>query len=113
MGQLSETARPAYADVRDGILALRTSLGHGRGMLEALTEYLERWREQSEIEAALLGRPSEATLDTLPPAAELQLLRIVQEALANVRKHAAAKACRGVHNVAEDRANGTPQRPSH
>jgi nitrate/nitrite-specific signal transduction histidine kinase len=91
VGQLGEAARVAYADVREGILALRTSLGAGRGLLDALAEYLERWREQSELDAKLTVQPSGASLERMPPAAELQLLRIVQEALANVRKHAAAR----------------------
>jgi signal transduction histidine kinase len=90
VGQLGEAARAAYADVREGILALRTSLGPDRGFPDALAEYLELWHEQSAIEAALIVHPSGATLDRLPPAAELQLLRIVQEALSNVRKHAGA-----------------------
>jgi nitrate/nitrite-specific signal transduction histidine kinase len=91
VGQLGDAARAAYADVREGILALRTSLGPGRTMLDAVSGFLERWKEQSEIEAELVVQPSDANFDGLPPAAELQLLRIVQEALANVRKHAAAK----------------------
>jgi nitrate/nitrite-specific signal transduction histidine kinase len=91
VGQLGEAARAAYADVRERILALRTSLGPGQGMLEALAEYLDRWKEQSALQAVLVLHPPDADLHALlPPAAELQLLRIVQEALANVRKHAAA-----------------------
>ncbi|MBV8715935.1 MAG: GAF domain-containing protein [Chloroflexi bacterium] len=88
--QLGEAARAAYADVREGILALRTSLSPQRGLLEALTEYVERWREQSGVAAELVVEPAGGRLDALQPAAELQLLRIVQEALANVRKHANA-----------------------
>jgi signal transduction histidine kinase len=90
VGQLGEAARSAYADVREGILALRTSLGPGRTMLDALHEYLQSWKDQSDIEAALIVEPPDATLADLPPAAELQILRIVQEALSNVRKHADA-----------------------
>jgi nitrate/nitrite-specific signal transduction histidine kinase len=90
VGQLGEAARAAYADVREGILGLRTSLGPERGLLEALTEYVEHWREQSGIEALLVVEPSGGRLEVLSPGAELQLLRIVQEALANVRKHADA-----------------------
>jgi len=94
LGQLGEAARMAYADVREGILGMRTSLGPGRSLLEALREYLEHWQEQSSISAQLIIEPSGASLSRLSPAAELQLLRIVQEALANVRKHAAAKSVR-------------------
>jgi nitrate/nitrite-specific signal transduction histidine kinase len=88
--QLGEAARAAYADVRESILALRTSLGHGQTMTSALAEFLASWKEQTDVEASLVVSPG-ANLETLSPAAELQLLRIVQEALANVRKHAAAK----------------------
>ncbi|HET6314973.1 MAG TPA: GAF domain-containing protein, partial [Chloroflexota bacterium] len=90
VAQLGEAARTAYADVREGILALRTSLGAGRTMTDALREFLASWKEQSEVEATLVVDPA-ANLEALSPTAELQLLRIVQEALANVRKHAAAQ----------------------
>ena len=43
LGQLSEAAREAYADVWEGILGLRTSLGEDRGFIETLQDYLDRW----------------------------------------------------------------------
>jgi signal transduction histidine kinase len=89
LGQLAEAARDAYVDVRENVLALRTSLGPGRSLIDALNEYVERWEQQSGVTAEL-----DASVDGVTPlltqAAELQLLRIVQEALANVRKHAGA-----------------------
>jgi signal transduction histidine kinase len=90
VAQLGEAAHSAYADVREGILGLRTSLGPGRNLLDALREYLGLWHEQSNVDAELTVDPPEAALSRISPAAELQLLRIVQEALANVRKHAEA-----------------------
>jgi signal transduction histidine kinase len=90
LGQLSEAARAAYADVREGILGLRASLGEDRGFVETLTEYLDLWQSQSGVQVALTILPHGATLD-LTPVAEVQLLRIIQEALSNVRKHAAAR----------------------
>jgi signal transduction histidine kinase len=91
VAQLSDAARTAYADVREAILGLRLSPGPQRGFLEALREYLRRWEEQSEVAVDLTLSPPGATLQRLGAVAELQLLRIVQEALANVRKHAAAR----------------------
>ncbi len=88
--QLSEAARSAYADVREGILGLRTSLGPERTLVEALREYLSRWEEQSEVATDLEVVPADSTLSSLGAVAELQLLRIIQEALANIRKHADA-----------------------
>ena len=90
VAQLSDAARGAYADVREGILALRTSVGSNRDFVEALGEYLDRWKEQSGVEAALVLCPDPRHLRGLSPHAELQLLRIIQEALSNVRKHADA-----------------------
>ncbi|HEY3061548.1 MAG TPA: histidine kinase, partial [Chloroflexota bacterium] len=62
--------------MREGILGLRTSLGPGRSLLDALREYLEQWQEQSPVRARLVVEPSGASLACLSPAAELQLLRI-------------------------------------
>src|SRR5215207_10191546 len=51
--QLSEAAREAYAEVREGILGLRTSLGEGRGFIETLQDYLDRWQGQSDVTVEL------------------------------------------------------------
>lgn len=91
VGQLSDAARAAYADVREGILALRTSVGSNRDFAEALGEFLDRWKEQSGVSAVLVLQPPSDHLFGLSPLAELQLLRIIQEALSNVRKHADAR----------------------
>ncbi|MCX7624137.1 MAG: GAF domain-containing sensor histidine kinase [Thermomicrobium sp.] len=90
LGQLEQAARDAYADVREAILGLRTGLSPQRGFVDALCTYVERWQEQSGIAVTLDVAAPEAALLGLQPFAELQLLRIVQEALANVRKHARA-----------------------
>jgi signal transduction histidine kinase len=85
--QLSSMARDAYADVREGILSLRTSLEPGRDLVDTLCDYLEVWREQSGVTVTLEVIARDARL---PALAEVHLLRIVQEALTNVRKHAGA-----------------------
>ena len=90
VGQLSEAARGAYADVREGILGLRTTLGPDRSFLTALREYAQLWQDQSDVAVELRVTPPETQLHSLSPTAELQLLRLIQEALANVRKHARA-----------------------
>jgi signal transduction histidine kinase len=62
-----------------------------------LREYLARWQEMSGISTSL-------TLDSsivLRASQELQLVRIVQEALTNVRKHA-----RATHASIDLRRNG-------
>ena len=87
--ELAVSARQAYTEVREGIVDLRTLPGPDRPLAEVLREYIERWREQSGVQTDLT---IEGDL-RLRPSAELQLVRILQEALANVRKHShAAKA---------------------
>ncbi len=86
ISQLSIAAREVYADVREGILGLRVGLGEHGTLVETLGAYIERWREQNQIEAVV---EIDAEISLSPPV-ELQVVRIVQEALANVRKHARA-----------------------
>jgi signal transduction histidine kinase len=117
IGQLGGAAREAYADVREQILGLRTSLGPDTAFIGALQDYLDQWQEQSGVRVNLAVDVPEELLRALPPAAELQLLRIVQEALSNVRKHAHATVARLtitmdgddlVTQVADDGAGFTP-----
>lgn len=88
--ELAVSARQAYTEVREGIVDLRTLPAADRPLPDVLREYVERWREQTGISADL-------TIDSdlrLRPSAELQLVRILQEALANVRKHSKASRVR-------------------
>jgi signal transduction histidine kinase len=65
--QLAAASRDVYKDAREGIMALRTEIQSGIPT-------------QLEIEGEL----------DLSPPVELQLLRIIQESLANARKHSGA-----------------------
>jgi nitrate/nitrite-specific signal transduction histidine kinase len=88
--QLSQAAREAYADVREGILGLRTAAELDRGVLEAIQDFIERWQDQSSVAVDLAITADGRASNALSAIAELQLLRIVQEALSNVRKHSGA-----------------------
>ncbi len=92
LDQLAAAAREVYTDVRESIIGLRTAAGGeggnlGRSIGEALAEYAAAWEDQNGIAC----RVSVAGTPRLPASAELQVLRIVQEALANVRKHGQAR----------------------
>ncbi len=87
LDQLADAAREVYTDAREGIQALRTELGPGTDFRQAIEEYVDRWQSQSGI-AARLRVEGEINL---PATVELQLLRVVQEALSNARKHSGAK----------------------
>ncbi|MCC7103643.1 MAG: GAF domain-containing sensor histidine kinase [Chloroflexi bacterium] len=88
--QIGRVAGEAYADVREAILGLRSKVGGERGLSAALAEYFEHYRFQTGVETRLEMEPS-VEAARAAPGAEAQLLRIIQEALANVRKHAAAR----------------------
>ena len=89
LGELSQAAREVYSDVREGILALRTQVGSGRSLHDVLVEYISEYELQFRISVRLDWqlRRDDMVLSQLQ---EVQILRIVQEALTNVRKHAEA-----------------------
>jgi nitrate/nitrite-specific signal transduction histidine kinase len=93
LAQLDAAARDVYADVREAILGLHTTLNPERDFLAALHEYVDGFERQSGIHVSLDVSDWPAR-SPLPLAAEIQLVRIVQEALANVRKHAHAQHAR-------------------
>jgi signal transduction histidine kinase len=84
--ELATAARDAYGDVRQNIVDLRTLPAPQRSFAELLQEFVSRWKEQSGISTQLTIDPALS----VPAGTELQLVRIVQESLTNVRKHAKA-----------------------
>lgn len=84
--ELASAAREAYSDVREAIVDLRTLPAPQRPLEELLQDYVGRWKEQSGISTSLMIEPDLS----VPAGTELQLVRIVQESLTNVRKHAKA-----------------------
>ncbi len=82
-----QTVREAYMDVREAIDGLRLATDHPGGLTAALTEYVADFEHRTGIITHLEIDDGPYALS---PEAELHLLRIVQEGLTNVRKHAAA-----------------------
>ncbi len=83
---MTQVTREAYGDLRLAIVDLRTPPASAGGLRRTLREYLERFSLQAGIPCHFEGHRGVPA--ALPPSAELQLLRIVQEALTNVKKHA-------------------------
>ncbi len=89
--KMEEIARDLYADVREGILGLRIAGRQQDGLLPAIREYAEHYMEMSGVQVEIKVTP-EAERTQLTPSVEVQLIRIIQEALTNVRKHSRATA---------------------
>ncbi len=96
--RLRATADAAYAEARDDIAGLRTGL-RKQSLAEAVRSLVDRFEERHEIVVDL--RVDEVA-ERLGPIAQLQALRIVQEALANVRQHARARRARVCIETSED-----------
>ena len=73
---------------REAILGLKLA-GRSGSFIGALNEHALQFSRLSDLPVVLDIAPEVARC-TLPAETELQLLRIVQEALTNIRKHAAA-----------------------
>jgi signal transduction histidine kinase len=82
----------AYEEVRQSIFGLRTFVSRGLSLVPTLTEYLHEFSAHNGV-AVELEVPG-GLLGPVPPASEVQAVRIIQEALANVRKHARADHAR-------------------
>ncbi len=83
-----ERIRDAQAEVRENILNLRTVLSKNGEVVPFLCEYIAQFGEQTGIQTHVHCADNPRT--SLSPVCEVQLVRIMQEALANVRQHANA-----------------------
>jgi signal transduction histidine kinase len=75
-------------DAREAIDGLRLSVENPDQLAAGLAEYVADFARQTGLEASFAAEPADLTTD---PHTALQLLRIAQEALTNVRKHAQAR----------------------
>ncbi|MBT7074799.1 MAG: GAF domain-containing protein [Anaerolineae bacterium] len=88
LAYMREAIQSAHADVRENILSLRTTLANEKGLISALDEYIDEFSIQTGLDVRFLNEIAEPL--NLASIAEVQLICILQEALANVRKHAKA-----------------------
>lgn len=93
LGRLVEVAKDAHTDIRESILSLKTGSGPEWSFIPVLKEYMDRFQANCGIctELSLASGIDENTFD---PAAGVQLLRAIQEALTNARKHSEANNLR-------------------
>jgi len=88
----------AYTELRELIAHFRAPVDK-RGLLPAVEQAIERFRRNSGISAFL---QIEWDGVDLPAEVEIQVLRIIQEALANIRKHSEANAVRVMLRAGDD-----------
>jgi two-component system, NarL family, sensor histidine kinase DegS len=101
--RLHGVADEIYEDIGDSIAGLRTNLME-RGLIYALEDYVDQFEERHQIRTSLriltgqasgaAGQPGSELaelFESISPLVALQLFRLIQEALTNVRKHAGAR----------------------
>lgn len=86
--EMEDLAHEAYVDVREAILGLRETVAPAEGLVGSIRQYLQKFSRQFGITTRLV--PVGDVNTALRPEAEVQLVRVIQEALTNVRKHAGA-----------------------
>lgn len=86
--QMRQAIQSANADVRESILSLRTTLANEKGVVAAMAEYIQEFGLQTGIDIHFRENLQDDI--NLSSIAEVQLVCILQEALANVRKHSRA-----------------------
>lgn len=94
LARLAEVVQQAHGDVRDLILALKTAPPEGKWSLSAnLAELLGDFQRQYGVRIDLENGAVQAP-DLLDPGCGVQVMRVVQEALSNARRHGGAEKVR-------------------
>jgi signal transduction histidine kinase len=108
LAHLAAAAQDAHADVREYILGARAGGSAEAAFLPALEDYVRRFQSTYGICTSLEASSGFAGR-ALEPMVGTQLLRIIQETLTNVRKHARARAVRIGLSVSDGLAEAVVQ----
>ncbi len=94
LAQLRDVARNAFADVRKYILGIRTTKYNPQeDFFAELYQLLDTQKQYSGL-VIQVSRPDDWKDIPIAPEVETQLLRIIQEAVTNIRKHAGVASAR-------------------
>lgn len=86
--EMKQITREAYTDTREAIFHLRNTVMLGADLIPMLNEYLAEYRAHYGLETRLVV--DDASLVEFQPEVSIQVNRIIQEGLTNIRKHARA-----------------------
>lgn len=86
--QLALLSQELYQDTRELILGLHSEADAERGITQLIESYIERFSHFCNLPTTFEASDEDLAF---APMVEVQLLRVVQEALSNVRKHARAQ----------------------
>ncbi len=85
--ELKNVVGEAYTDVREEIFHLRAEVQSGLGFMELLDRYIDKYRRFYNLDIQLV-QEADPTLFEFPTEVTPQIIRTIQEALINIRKHA-------------------------
>jgi signal transduction histidine kinase len=90
-GEVLDAIDSALAEARQAVMAMRVDPSAASSLEEVIRSYVEDFADRFGVRAEF---QADGTLQRLPPRTEAEVLRIVQEALNNVRRHADATLVR-------------------
>jgi two-component system sensor histidine kinase DegS len=88
MEELAELSQANIQDIRRLIYDLRPAILDELGLVAALRDYVARYQKEHDLEVTLSLPDGNSRL---PAPLETALFRVIQEALANVARHASAR----------------------
>lgn len=106
LARMAAAAQEAQCDVREYILGTQAGVNGATPLVHALRDYLRQFGENYGIATELKVSPDLADR-IFEPMAGTQLLRIIQEALTNARKHARAQRVEVRIDARDGRAEAT------
>jgi len=104
LGRLTDVAQEAHADIRESIFSLKANSLQGWSFIPTLRTYLDKYQANYGIRTRLTVSDRVAE-DTFEPLAGVHLLRVIQEALSNSRKHGSASEVKVAIDMNESQAH--------
>jgi len=86
LSELQDMISRAYRDLREAMFGLRTVVEPGMDLVRVLRRFLDHYQVQYGLDARFEAKGNEPV--TLDEETQAQAMRILQEALRNVRRHA-------------------------